>query len=1163
MRLKRIELAGFKSFVDPIKIDFGEGINAIVGPNGCGKSNIVDAIRWVLGEHNARQLRGGVMDDLIFQGSENRAPVAVCDVELSFTVEKGKLPAPYHEMNEISVRRRLTREGGSDAYINGKTVRIKDIVDLFLDTGISSHAYAIVEQGSIARMITAKPEERRLMLEEAAGLMKYRSRRREAERKMNSTRQNLERIADTLEEVRRQCRSLKQQASRAERFKLMQDELQNVQSISLGLRCQQVHASVQDIEAKLTDAKREEGARGSELTASEHKVNEARHSLLAYEADIEQGQDKLIAAEQALAGKQREAERLAGEWRLLMERKMTLEQRMNEAAARAAQIDEESQLLASQLVEHGNHQVEAARDQAHEAVQHAQQAYMQARDVRENKLTAHERLKSEQASMLARAQQARERLARLDARCQQLEEQLRQSETQLQADKSLFDEQVTAVKDAEARAGKAAEELQTAEGRLRESRQAREAALHKLHECERKERSLAGMIQELEASLETRDVPPALRQSLRSMGGKWCDENLDVPEGLELAVAAALRGQRADLALSGGWTSSQIQELKQAIGNAPIAACQNDAAEPVPDNLATAIGLRAGHPLYHMFIGVPLVDDIAHAVEILQKRPSAHVAVGRDGWRLERSGWLTAPSHKHTARALAQQRRLNEAKQQLETASREHRESTAALEGADATLAECQTTWQAAHVSSTESQSRLQAAIAAQNRLESHVGEHQARNSRLQSEREDALSEKQLCFESVGAEEQVDSAALDAAEARLIHTTQAWQASEQQWEQARTQLSAAEQAMALHQQAAQSMQRELDRLRQEQARLIDRRTTDDQLLAQTLAELAAADRQSGLDAALRQAAEQVEQARQTISDLRQTGHGLQTALAETEKHERELRRQLAEVAEHTRQLELRLAAEEVRLQELGEDIQRRCQTTAAELIQRLETLEEPADVQAITAKAQDIEDRLQRFGPVNLLAVEEYQQASERENFLSEQVADLEKSLDTLADTIARINRTTRQRFKDAFEQTNAIFKQVFPRLFGGGRAELRLDSEDVLTAGVEVIAQPPGKRLQDITLLSGGEKALTAVALVFSVFRMKPAPFCILDEVDAPLDDANVGRFGELVSELSDQVQFLTVTHNKITMQMADRLIGVTMPQAGVSRIVGVDMEAYEPVAA
>jgi len=1161
MRLRRIELAGFKSFVDPVKIDLGEGINAIVGPNGCGKSNIVDAIRWVLGEHSARQLRGGVMDDLIFQGSEERAPVAVCDVELSFAVEKGKLPAPYHDMNEISVRRRLTREGGSDAYINGKTVRIKDIVDLFLDTGISSHAYAIVEQGSIARMITAKPEERRLMLEEAAGLMKYRSRRREAERKMASTRQNLERIADTLEEVRRQCRSLKQQASRAERFKLMQDELQNVQSINLGLRFQQVRSNVEDIETKLADAKREESAKGSELAASEHKVNEARRSLLDYEADVEQAQDKLIAAEQALASKQREAERMAGERRLLLERKTTLEQRMLEAAARAAQIDEERQLLAEQLAEHENHQMEAARDQARDAAQDAQQSQMQARDVREATLTAFERLKSEQASTLARAQQARERLASLDARCQQLEDQLRQSEAQLQADESMYDEQLQAIANGEASARRAEQELQKAESRLRESRQARETAVHKLHECERTERSLAGRIQELESTLETRDVPRALRQSLRSMGGKWCDENLDVPEGLELAVAAALRGQRADLALSGGWTSTQIHELKQAIGDAPVAACQSDTAEPVPDSLASAIGLATGHPLYPMFIGVPLVDDIANAVEALRKHASTHVVVGRDGWRLERNGWLTAPSHKHTARALAQQRSLNEARQQLEKASREHRESAASLESADAMLAESQATWQTAHVSSTESQSRLQAAIAAKIRLEGHVGEHQARNDRLQSEREDALGERQQCLELAGGEEKVDSTALDAAEEQLRHATEAWQASEQQWEQARAQLSAAEQALALHQQASQSMQRELERIRQEHERLIERRRSDEQQLTQTLEELAEADRQSGLDAALRQAVEQVEQARQAISAIRQTGHGQQSALAEAEKHERELRRQLAGLAEHTRQLELRLAAEEVRVQELREDVQRRCQTTVAELMKRLESLEGPADMQDIAARAQDIEERLQRFGPVNLLAVEEYQQAAEREEFLAEQVADLEKSLDTLADTIGRINRTTRQRFKDAFEQTNAIFKQVFPRLFGGGRAELRLDSEDVLSAGVEVIAQPPGKRLQDITLLSGGEKALTAVALVFSVFRMKPAPFCILDEVDAPLDDANVGRFSELVSELSDQVQFLAVTHNKITMQMADRLVGVTMPQAGVSRIVGVDLEAYEPV--
>ncbi|HXH64856.1 MAG TPA: chromosome segregation protein SMC, partial [Mariprofundaceae bacterium] len=334
---------------------------------------------------------------------------------------------------------------------------------------------------------------------------------------------------------------------------------------------------------------------------------------------------------------------------------------------------------------------------------------------------------------------------------------------------------------------------------------------------------------------------------------------------------------------------------------------------------------------------------------------------------------------------------------------------------------------------------------------------------------------------------------------------------------------------------------------------------DGERMVRTGEELAQSEQHADLDRHLAGAVAEVDRMHRELSELRQQGHALQQAAHEQEQAERQARQRLQEGASRRQEMEVRIAADEARLQDLADEIGQRCHVSAAELLQRLQAMDEPPDAQAVLSQARDMEDRLERFGPVNLLAIEEYEQASERERFLSEQAKDLEASLETLGETIARIDRTTRQRFREVFEQTNALFQQTFPRLFGGGRAELRLDSDDVLTAGVEVIAQPPGKRLQDVSLLSGGEKALTAVALVFSIFRIKPAPFCVLDEVDAPMDDANVGRFGEMVRELTADVQFLAITHNKITMQMADRLIGVSMPEPGVSRIVGVEMDARE----
>lgn len=393
MRLKRLELAGFKSFVDPTKIEFGEGITAIVGPNGCGKSNIVDALRWVLGEHSAKHLRGGVMDDLIFQGSDARSPVAVCDVELTFAVEKGALPSPYHELDEISIRRRLTREGGSDAFINGKMVRIKDVIDLFLDTGISTRAYAIIEQGSIARMVTARAEERRIIFEEAAGVMKYRSRRREAERRMKETQQNLDRVMDLLEEVRTQCRSLKQQASRAARFKELQDEFSCMRSISLGLRYQELQNKFGETGRQLDEATAAEEKHAGALAAAEKTVAVARQQLVRHEHDAQKIQDRLREAERRRADLQQQAERLAGERRLLAERRATLQGRIGDAEERRQQLAAEISAAETQLAAQNDTELQASRREAVSAVEKAQEHYREESRRRDILLAEHERLR--------------------------------------------------------------------------------------------------------------------------------------------------------------------------------------------------------------------------------------------------------------------------------------------------------------------------------------------------------------------------------------------------------------------------------------------------------------------------------------------------------------------------------------------------------------------------------------------------------------------------------------------------------------------------------------------------------------------------------------------------------------------------------------------------
>ncbi len=1152
MRLKRLELSGFKSFVDPTKIELGNGINAIVGPNGCGKSNIVDAIRWVLGEHSARHLRGGVMDDLIFQGSETRPPVAICDVELTFAVQRGKLAPPYHDMDEIRIRRRLVRDAGSDAFINGKMARLKDIVDLFLDTGVSTRAYAIVEQGSIARMITAKPEERRQLLEEAAGVMKYRSRRKEAERKMNSTRQNMDRIEDLLEEVRSQCRSLKQQSSRAERFKTMQDEFEHAQSKTLAIRFQQQQEQLLTFEKQLEQAQQQVEEEEAKHIHAERLLTQGRRAGVLHDEEVQQAQEKLRLFEQQRATLQQQAERVAGERRLLLERKDMLQQRMDENALRQQQLQNDVADIQMQLHEQTDESLQVHRRDAETQLNTTQDMLQEVREKRDALLRELEQLRSVFNDLKQRRQQTESHVQRLLDKQAQHQTQLQQftnKEHELQ-------QALVAAKEQESQASQNQKdaEMATHDGQLRldQCREQQQQVLSGRQQAEQILRGLNGEIQELQAQLQHQNMPNELREDMRKLGGIWVDENLDVPEGLELAVAAVLRGKEGDLSLPEQTALVTWKDMFTQAKDSPIAMYMNPMQVEQnieQDSLAEQLNLATTHPLYTMFYHAVLCHDI-----FVSKIPKYGCLVSRDGWCLASDGWLIPPAKSQTARRLTLQRRLQTCESKQTTAEKAMQAAEKVVETADMALTTQQQQWQGIHLAATQAQSETQSAQALLQRLHDEQSSLGSRHAHTQSDAKDTKKELQHWqqeLENMGA---MDAQQLHQAEQKLDKQNLMQQQCEQQWQQARSSQAHADQALALHKQTVQSLERDQKRMQQELGQLQQRQQQDTQQSAKTEADIAASQTHTDLDIQLEQAREHVEAAHRNLTDMRQQGHALQKQLHQYEQDEQSARKQVQQAAEAKQQIAIRQASEQARLQDLNDEIEQRCQLTSKQLLLKYDNLSNE-DMEHILRHSRELEDRLSRFGPVNLLAIDEFKQASEREQFLAEQVADLDASLNTLHDTISRIDRTTRQRFRDTFDKTNAYFKETFPRLFGGGRAELKLDSDDVLTAGVEIIAQPPGKRLQDINLLSGGEKALTAVALVFSIFRINPAPFCILDEVDAPLDDANVGRFADMIAEFCDDVQFLAISHNKITMLKADQLIGVSMPEPGVSRIVSVDM--------
>ncbi len=1169
MRLKRIELAGFKSFVDATKIDLDPGITAIVGPNGCGKSNIVDALRWVLGEHSARHLRGGVMDDLIFQGSDSRAPVAICDVELTFTLEPGVLSAPYHQLHEIRVRRRLMRDGGSDAFINGKMVRIKDIVDLFLDTGISTRAYAIIEQGSIARMVTAKPEERRVIFEEAAGVMKYRSRRREAERRMKDTRLNLDRVLDLRDEVRSQCRSLKQQASRAERFKLLQDEFIQLQSLSLALRYRGLQQDHQHMAQQLAVARRDEAEAGQQCTSCELAVTESRAKLLAHEEDAQGIQDDLRQAERQRANLQQQSERMAGERRLLIERKAMLHQRMQEAVAGQLRLRDDLARIDQQLADQDDSSLQHSLQQADAAVDAAASVYRAQSVRRDALLTEFERLRLNHEQAEQQRQNAEHALTRLEQRASALNQRRIDLHEQLNQRQQAVAAALAQQTAAQQQSQLAESALSVAQQQRDRCRDEREHSVQAFNQQEANLREWVGVAQELHGRSINQDVPDALREAMQAKGGLWMDAELHVPAGLEAAVAAALRGRSADMYIPADITRDDLKTLLEQASAAPVALfCGVEAdVAAVQSSLAVALEMTVDHPLYEVFAAVRLVDDITNVEGEI-------CSVSRDGWRRESNGWLIPPSGNRTARRLAVQRKLREAEVQIEHAETALKLSKMQFGQAEQALEQQQQVWQQAHQHATECDSENHAADAAVLRLKNEITAIQQDQQRLQSD-EAELANERTHWQNLHAEAS-DVARLDAlqqqAENQLHRQDAVLSEAEQLHHDTHQHKALADQALALFVQARDHLQGEAKRLQADDMRLNQQIEADRDRLQRLDMKLEMEQNQSQqqLDQQLKLAIAGVDSAHQAMHAVRSSAQALQALQQQAQHSEQQARKMLQLIVAKCQDFEVRQAQYVTRLQDCEAEIQQRCQCTAATLLQDIVAMQaaiddnaqadkadtDDADVDRITQRANAIHERINRYGPVNLLAIDEFEQANERETFLEAQAADLETSLHTLSHTIGRIDRTTKQRFKAVFDQSNAYFKQTFPQLFGGGRAELRLDGDDILTAGVEVIAQPPGKRLQDMSLLSGGEKALTAVALVFSLFKIKPAPFCVLDEVDAPLDDANVVRFADMVRELSTEVQFLSISHNKITMQKADRLIGVSMPEAGVSKIVSVDLQ-------
>jgi chromosome segregation protein len=1175
VRIRSLEISGFKSFGERAKLAFERGVSAIVGPNGCGKSNVVDAIRWVMGEQNPRKLRGRLMDDLIFSGTETLAPVGVAEVALTFDNTDGLAPAPYREYGEIEIARRLYRSGESEYLLNKVPVRLRDVLDFFLDTGIGTRGYTIVEQGAIAGIVSSKPEDRRTIFEEAAGIGKYRQRRRETESKLASTEQNLLRVQDILAELRRQQQSLDRQAQRASRYKKLLARVRELELLVAHEEHQIAAARSRELARESDQARAETVRLDAEVASTEAELESERRGLLDRERELDRSSQTLFTLRSEIQGLEGRAEferreregllRLAadreGEIGELEEQHRGYLRELSEAVRELASAD--ARITADQA------ELESAEARLRSAL--AEQATRQGRrEALQARLVS---LSAEAATLASRGEALSERRSEIEARLRQQEEQLEANAVEV--DGLLREEEAVEARLQRAlgekdELGRRLAELIRARGELGEALETRRAQLAGVSERIQQATARLEALREAEARESHRvaqlleALPEGPRRRIRAL----LKDAIHAEDGLELALEAVLEGRLETVLVDDAEGALAVLDAfrKGSAGRATIAALAAPrTAQPrtgfVPLGRPLLLGVRcdeAFRPLVERLLdGVQLVDSLREPIERYGAAELPAAFVTPAGEVLDRSGLLTGGAAA-PAGALSRAGEIG----RLEEAC------------------------QAAQLEKDELEVRLGAEVArqrelglelenARNRL--HTGELAVVN--LERDLERARERGKAAFES--------SEDLRSGRERLLSEI----------ERLTTQSAEIDRRLAALGEDRAALERDREGLRQEiaeHARELERQERAQVQARVELAGLCSRRDQLGeserrLEQQAGEAQDWVQRRREEVAEARARALELERS---AEAAARELRQRLeAEEAERARQEGLRGGFEQARVRvealegmlrtRLRSREEARERLSAGELLaqevrMRLEQLKQAmlerhkvdlegyrpsdddlaGDAPSRESELAQLREGLDALGAVNLGSIEEYEEVSERFRYLSQQRDDLLASVEKLKSAIARINRTSRARFRETFEAVDRKFQEIFPRMFRGGRAYLSLtDADDVLEAGIEITAMPPGKKLVNVNLLSGGEKSLTAISLLMAVFAVKPAPFFLLDEVDAALDDANVARFDELVREMSAHSQFLVITHNKASIESADRLFGVTMEQPGLSKLVQVDL--------
>jgi len=1168
MRLSKIKLAGFKSFVDPTTITFPSSLVGVVGPNGCGKSNVIDAVRWVMGESSATRLRGDSITDVIFNGSSTRKPVGAASVELLFDNSETTLEGQYAKYAEISIRREVSRDGISAYYLNGTRCRRKDITGVFLGTGLGPRSYSIIEQGMISRLIEAKPEEMRVFLEEAAGISKYKERRRETTNRIKHTKENLDRLLDVLDEVEKQIKHLDRQAKTAERYSRHKMDERRTAAELLALRAKDLDdrggeagsrlaerktrleaaiAKQRSLEAALEDARVRQAERTDEFNAVQGRYYKVGSNIARLEQSIEHARElrerQQKDLEQAVVG----AKEIAGH----------IDQDETEI--------EQLELTLSELL--------PGLEQARRSEQASATSLQQAEDA----LTEWQKQWDEHSQQYSAALQAQSvestRSEQIESRLQSFSER-RKKITEAQDDAS--------PKDLKSRHDEFAEqELRKRQTRDEFDRHLTDMA-EKIRKLREQDRKLTHLVDERHSTLQDAKGKFASLEALQkaAMG----EGDTGIQSWLEGAGLEQNHRVAQKLSVAGGWQKA----VETVLGDYLQAVCVADIT-PVTETIArlktgnvtilrenskdgdslettnTLAEKASGAPAEVMQVlsGVMIAETLAQALGIRETLADGTSVVTVDGVWLGKNWLRVSRSKEGKAGVLAREHEIRRIKSDIRELQVRHDSAKKLLHDGRIRLTQLEERRETLQRDASSLLNEYSEAKASLESARFKMDQANARKAALaeesgeleneQTSADEQLRESQLVHEQAAellqrlATDRQDPetrreelrAELQRVRAQADEDRQSVQNIAIQFEGRRTSKeSAAQNLERMRAQLVQFRTRETEIRDQLESSQLPLAGNKDELAAQLETRLAVEEEL----AAARQIVEKVE------SELRE----LDQSRMQVEQSVDESRSKVSEAEMAVQELKVR-----------REGFADQLAQTDFEYAPLLEEMDEAANIESWEEKLEKIRKRIELLGPINLAAIDEFKEQSQRKEYLDSQLADLNDALATLDGAIRKIDRETRTRFRETFDNVNDGFKVLFPKLFGGGHAYLELTGDDLLTAGITVMARPPGKRNSTIHLLSGGEKALTAVALVFAIFELNPAPFCMLDEVDAPLDDANIARFCSIVKEMSDKVQFVFITHNKVTMEMARQLSGVTMQEPGVSRLVSVDLDAAVKMAA